>query len=130
MADTPVPRFVRSVMVEETADDVIVTWTLGDPVPAESVEYFGYGVDYYGADGNGGKRLGVQFHSKTSAFVLDWSSATQANYEAESVTLADGLMIVHYRDADIGVSDVGLIQAFSHVNGDDMQTKLPVTLFR
>lgn len=74
----PTPRYVTSVLVEETDGTVTVTWGLGDVIPGD-VEYFGYGVDYFGPDGNGGKRFGVRFHEKPSAHVFEWASATQAN---------------------------------------------------
>ncbi|MCU1507635.1 MAG: hypothetical protein JWP05_2604 [Microbacteriaceae bacterium] len=124
------PRHVTSVLVEESDNSVTVTWGLGGVVATEGVEYFGYAVDYYGVDGNGGKRFGVRFHEKTSAYVFEWASATQANYEGDCVSISSGSIVVHYRDADIGLQQVGTIRAFSHVNGGDSQLDLPVTLLR
>jgi hypothetical protein len=123
------PRYVTSVLVEEGDGTVTVTWGLGDVVPG-AVEYFGYEVDYFGPDGNGGKRFGVRFHGKVSAHVFEWSSATQANYEADSVTATDESVVVFYRDADLGLPEIGTIKACSHLNGNDVQTDLPVTLLR
>lgn len=122
-------RYVTSVLVEEQPDSVTVTWDLGDPVPG-SAGYFGYGVDYYGVDGNGGKRFGVRFDGKTSAYVFEWSSATQANYEADSVTVEPDRVVAFYRDASLGLSEIGIIKAFSHLNDVDIQTDLPVALQR
>lgn len=130
MTESLVPRVVKSVLVEAANDSVVVTWGLGEPVTESPVEYFGYGVDYFGVDGNGGKRFGVRFHEKTSAYVFEWSSATQANYEADAVTVGSGVLVVRYNDASIGLTEVGEIHAFSHVNGDDSQLDLPVTLLR
>lgn len=106
-----------------------MTWGLGDIIPGD-VEYFGYGVDYYGPDGNGGKRFGVRFHDEPSAHVFEWSSASQANYGPDSVTHDGDRLGVVYRDASIGLPEVGTIRAFSHINGHDMQTELAVGLLR
>lgn len=124
------PRYVTSVMVEEDASSVTVTWGLGDPVPTTDVEYFGYELYYYGPDGNRGKRFGVRFHDKTTAHVWDNASSTQANYHSDSVTVSPESIVVHYRDADLGLETVGTIEAFSHVNGVDSQVAVPVTLLR
>lgn len=125
----PTPRFATSVLVEEADGAVTVTWGLGDVIPGD-VEYLGYGVDYFGRDGNGGKRFGVRFHERPSAHVFEWASATQANYQPDSITLEADRLVVHYRDADLGLPEIGTIRAFSHLNGVDAQTELPVTLLR
>lgn len=129
MTQKMLPRAVTSVLVEEADGVVIVTWDLGE-VLAESAEYFGYGVDYYGLDGNGGKRFGVRFGSEVTAHVFDWASSTQANYDADCVTVEPDSIVVRYRDAGIDLERVGTIKAFSHVNGADAQTELPVVLLR
>lgn len=129
MTDKLLPREVTSVLVEEGDGSVTVTWALGEPVPRE-FEYFGYAVDYYGLNGNGGKRFGVRFHEKTTAYVWDHSSNTQANYVASSVTASAETIVAHYRDADLGLTEIGTIAAFSHIDGDDQQVDLPVTLLR
>ncbi len=125
----PLPRYVTSALVEEGPGWVTVTWGFGDVIPGE-VEYFGYGVDYFGLDGNGGKRFGVRFHEKPSAHVFEWSGATEANYEPDSIAYDDDRLVVHYRDADIGLPEVGTIRGFSHLNGADVQTGLSVTMLR
>lgn len=129
MSYQQLPRFVTSVFVEEHDGKVTVTWGLGELIPGD-VEYFGYGVDYYGMDGNGGKRYDVQFHEKVSAHVFDWTSSTQANYDSTNVTPIESGLVVSYPDANIGLDKVGMIRAFSHINGQDLQTDLPVTLVR
>lgn len=123
------PRYVTSVLVEESGGVVTVTWGLGDVVSGP-VEYFGYGVDYFGVDGNGGKRFGVRFHERVTGHVFEWASATQANYEPDSITASEDRIVAVYRDASIGLDEVGTITAFSHVNGKDVQTDLEVTLLR
>jgi len=130
MTNELLPRRVTSVLVEESRNSVTVTWGLGDPVAAPDVEYFGYGVYYYGLDGNGGKRFGVRFQDEITAHVFDNASATQANYHGSAVTVTDESIIVRYRDADLGLVGVGTIRAFSHVNGHDQQVEIPVTLMR
>ena len=121
------PQYLTSVLVEERDGSVTVTLGLGDPIPGE-VEYFGYGVDYFGPDGNGGKRFGVRFGSGATAHVFEWSSATQAN--AGSISYLEDGLVIFYPDASIGLEQVGKISAFSHLNGQDVQTGFPVTLIR
>jgi hypothetical protein len=123
------PRLVTSVLVEEAPDGVTVTWGLGDSIPGD-VEFFGYGVDYYDANASNGKRFGVRFGSEPTAHVFEWSSATQANYTADSIAVTGDSIVVFYVDASIGVDELGQIEAFSHLNGQDVQTGLPVTLLR
>jgi hypothetical protein len=130
MSESLVPRVVKSVLVVEANNAVVVTWGLGEPVTTSPVEHFGYGVDYFGVDGNGGKRFAVSFHEEPSAYVFEWSSATQANYEADAVTVGSDVIQIRYDDARIGLTEVGRIQAFSRVDGDDRQWDLPVALLR
>lgn len=122
------PQYLTSAMLEERNGAVTLTLGLGDEIPGE-VDFFGYGIDYYGPDGNGGKRFGVRFGAgEASTLVFEWSSATQGN--AGSIFyLEDGLMIV-YPDASIGMDEIGSIHAFTHVNGDDVQTNQHVTVLR
>ncbi|WP_426183480.1 hypothetical protein [Microbacterium sp. TWP3-1-2b2] len=129
MSHQQLPRFVTSVLIEERDGSVTVTWGLGEVIPGD-VEYFGYGVDYHGVDGNGGKRYGVRFHETASAHVFEWASSTQANYDATNVRPLESGLVVFYPDASIGLDDVGALHAFSHLNGQDVQTDFPVTLIR
>lgn len=123
------PRHLTSVVMEEGDGQVIVTFGLGDELTAN--EYFGYAVDYYGVDGNGGKRFGVRLSpTEVKAYVFDWASATQANYEADAVQIGDDAIVATYRDASIGLDQVGTIKAFSHMGSDDADTDIPVTLLR
>lgn len=124
------PRTVTSVLVEEDSQSVRVTWGLGDPVEAGASEYFGYGLYYFDPTGNGGKRFGFRFGESTSAWVFDNESATQPNYDADSVTIADDSVIVHFRDASLGLQVVGTIAAYAHIDGRDEQVDIPVTLLR
>lgn len=120
-----------SSLEEEHANSTVVTWRLGERIEAPGPpEYFGYGVDYYGPDGNGGKRLGVRFGSKVMAFIFDFTDANQSNYVGESIQLLDEGIVASYRDASLGLPEIGHISAFSQVNGDDAQTQLPVTVLR
>lgn len=130
MPTVAVPRTVESVLVEQDPESVTVTWGLGEPVNATAVEYFGYGMYYYDPSGNGGKRFGVRFSRATTAWVFDNASATQANYDAESVTVTPDSVVVRYRDASLGLDEIGTIGAFAHINGDDEQEEIPVTLLR
>jgi hypothetical protein len=128
LMDASTPRVVTSVLVEEREGTVVVTWGLGEPAGVGS--YFGYEVYYYGPDGNGGKRLGVRFAEKITPHVWDNASSTQANYVADAVEVLADSIVVTYRDADIGLPEVGTIAAVAHIDGRDMQTDLPVSLLR
>ncbi len=130
MTDDLRPHVVTSVLVEEAGDSVTVTWGLGEEIAVVDLEYFGYEVYYYGPGGTGGKRFGVRFQSKTTAYVWDNASGTQANYEGDCVSGSPGSVVVHYRDADLGPEPVDTITAFAHVNGIDVQQEIPVTLLR
>ena len=117
------------MLVEQLDSSVIVTWVLGAIVP-KVAGFFGYEVYYYGPDGNGGKRFGVRFAEKVTAHVWDNPSFTQANYEAEAVTVDGDRIVVRYNDADLGLKEIGSLAAFSHINGKDEQLEIPVTLLR
>lgn len=132
MSDDRVPRKLTSVLVEETAHDVIVTWGLGEPTQ-ERFEYFGYGLAYYGLDGNGGKRFTVRVHTEAgvTAGVWDNASGTNANYAEDAVTLREDAVVVQFRDASLGLPDgIGLISAYSHSDGHDRENDVPVSLVR
>ena len=132
MSEDRVPRKLTSVLVEETANDVVVTWGLGEPTQ-ERFEYFGYGLAYYGLDGNGGKRFGVRVSTtrEVTAFVFDDESVTQANYTEDAVTLREDAVVVRFRDASIGLPDgIGTISAYSHTDGRDRETDVQVSLVR
>ena len=130
MSEFRVPRKLTAVLVEEEANDIIVTWGLGEPT-AGRPQYYGYGLAYYGPDGNGGKILGVRV-SKTevTAFMFDNASATQANYTEDAVTLREDAVVVRFRDASIGLDAVGVISAYSHINGVDRETGVQVSMVR
>lgn len=130
MSTQRLPRIVTSVLVEEDTDSVTVTWGLGDVIATTVPEYFGYGLYYYDPTGNGGKRFGVRFGALVTAWIFDNGSATQANYGADSVIATSGAVIVHYRDASLGLADIGTVAAYSHVEGRDEQLDIPVSLLR
>lgn len=132
MSNDRVPRKLTSVLVEETTDDVVVTWGLGEPTQ-ERFEYFGYGLAYYGLDGNGGKRFTVRVHAEkgVTAGVWDNESGTNANYTEHAVTLREDAVVVRFRDASIGLPDgIGTISAYSHTDGHDRESDVQVSLVR
>ena len=124
------PRQTTSVLVEELADSVVVTWGLGEP--AGVAHYWGGEVFYYAPDGNGGKRFSVEFFADTgtTAHVWDNASTTQANYTADHVEVTEKAIIARYPDAGLGIAEIGAIAAYSHINGVDHQRDLPVSLLR
>jgi hypothetical protein len=129
MSDAVVPRVVLSVLVEELVDSVLVTWGLGDVV-AQGVGSHRYEVEYYGPGGTAGKKFGVRFAEKTTAYVWDDASTTQANYDGDCVTVSDRSIVVRYRDASLGIHEVGTIQASVTIDSKDEQLGIPVTLLR
>lgn len=125
-----VPRYLESVLVEEGSHDVTVTFVLGDVIPGGWEEIAAYGVYYYGADGEGGKRFGVNFSTSVSAYVFDNGSSTQSNYPASAVRFEPDVVVVTFNDASLGADEVGTIAAFSLVDLRDVQMNFPVTLLR
>jgi len=123
------PRYLTSVLVEETEVGVVITWKLGDLVPTPTVLHFGYEVGYSDIDGGGGKRFGVRFPSPT-AYVWDGESDDHVDYEADHINATDESIVVYFRDADIGAREVGTVHGSSHVNGVDGQREFPVVLLR
>ena len=124
------PRTVTSVLVEEVAGSVTVTWVLGDPVETRAPEYFGYGMYYYNPAGNGGKRFGVRFSAEIAAWIFDNETATQANYLADSVTATTDAVVVHFNDATLGSLEIGTVAAYAHIEAHDEQLEIPVSLLR
>ncbi len=128
MTYRPKPQYLTSAFVEERDGSVTVTLGLGDEIPVDA-EYFGYGIDYYDRDGNEGKRLGVRFGPDgAAALIFEWSSATQAN--AGRISYLEHGIVITYPDASLGLDQIGSIHAFTHVNGDDVQTGQQVTVVR
>lgn len=68
---------------------------------------------------------------EVTAFVFDNESTTQANYTEDAVTVRGDAIIVRFRDASIGLPDgIGTISAYSHTDGRDRETEVPVSLMR
>jgi hypothetical protein len=126
----PLPREVRSILFEEILGGVTVTWTLGELTRARDVDCFGYGVDYTGPNGYGGKRFGVRFDPEASAYVFDWSSATRVNHLPGCVDATPARIVVQYKEACVGLSEIGPVAGYSHVNGADVEVQIPVTVAR
>ena len=107
---THTPRTVTSVLAEVGTDSVTITWGLGEPVDVGDVEFFGYGIYYYDPTGNGGKRLGVRFGDAITAWVFDNASATQANYEASSVTATKDAVLMIEPPPDASIAGMPYLQ--------------------
>lgn len=121
-------RELSKVLVEVEADVVTVTFALGEAIPGP-VEWASYGVDLFGPRGVGGKRFGVRFDADiASAYIFDWSSATQSNYEASFVEASESRIIVRFRDASLGLSSLATSRGWSSVNGRDVSTDVPVVV--
>lgn len=123
------PRYLTSVLVEETEVGVVITWKLGDLVPTPAVLNFGYEVVCADLGGKGNRRFGVRFPSP-SAYMWDSESDVHTDYEGEHINASDDAVIVYFRGADIGPREVGLVRGSSHINGIEGQRDFPVVLLR
>lgn len=123
------PRYLRSVLVEETEAGVVITWKLSDLVPAPTVLHFGYEVACTDIGGKGGKRFGVRFPSP-SAYTWDSEGDVHTDYEGEHINATDDSVIVYFPGATVGPREVGPAHGASHVNGVQGQREFPVVLLR
>ncbi len=115
------PRSVTSVLVEEDADNVTVTWRSVNLSRGRDVEHFGYGLHYFDPTGNGGKRLA----SDSASLRPPESSTIQAPCKRTMgqtrLPLRTAPFVVRYDDASLGIAEVRTIAAHAHVSGNDVQ---------
>jgi hypothetical protein len=124
------PRELVNVLVEVDANGIVATFDLGDPFPAELVaEWFTYGIVLVGESGGVVKRFAVRFdQKKAAAYVEDFASATQANYDASHVDDKGTSVVVRFPDSSLGTDAVKSITGFGTVNGEDVSVDVPVQL--
>jgi hypothetical protein len=121
-------RELLKTLVQVEVDTVTVTYALGKEVPG-AVEWASYGVKLFGPGGVGGKEFGVRFGpDKVSAYIFDFPSATQSNYDATCVDASESSIVVRFRDASLGIPSVGSSSGWSAVNGKDSATDVPVVV--
>lgn len=124
------PRRLKTILLAADETGVHVTWTFGNPVEANPVEFFTYGVEVTGNRGSFIKRYAVKFvgtdDPEVFPFVHDFMSGTQSNFG--EVTIADESITVHFPDSDLGGEPVDAASGYSNVNGVDVVLQFPVTV--
>lgn len=128
--NTPQPRELLSVLVEVDDDNITARFDLGDPfsldVPAD---WFTYGLTLANSSGGPVKQFGVRFSpTETKAFIFEFKSATQANYDAAYVDIRGSSVVVKFVDAALGVDSIGSLTGFGTVEGEDVSVDVPVQL--
>jgi hypothetical protein len=127
---TPEPRELLLVLVEADSDTITATFDLGAPLPHDApTEWFTYGLTLMGSEGGPVKQFGVRFSpTETKAFIFDFASTTQANYEASHVDDRGSSVVVRFVDAALGVDSIGSLSGFGTVEGKDVAVDVPVQL--
>ncbi|PPH95176.1 hypothetical protein C5C95_16935 [Rathayibacter sp. AY1B7] len=128
----PTPRELLAVHVAVDPSGITATFTLGDPIgPGQPAEWFTYGIELTGADGALVKHFGVRLSDKeTKAFVFEFESATQANYDATHVTDRGASLVARFPDSSLGVGTIRSVTGFATIEGEDVAAGVPVQLLR
>ncbi|MBO0984916.1 hypothetical protein [Rathayibacter sp. SD072] len=126
---TPTPRELIAVHVAVDAAGITATFTLGDPLELpQPAEWFTYGIELTGADSATVKHFGVRIsEQETKAFVFEFQSATQANYDATHVTDRGASLVARFPDSSLGVDLIGSV-GFATIEGEDIAAGVPVQL--
>ncbi|PPF16855.1 hypothetical protein C5B92_10910 [Rathayibacter sp. AY1A4] len=127
---TPTPRELLAVHVAVDPSGITATFTLGDPIgPGQPAEWFTYGIELTGADGALVKHFGVRLsEQETKAFVFEFESATQANYDATHVTDRGASLVARVPDSSLGVDAIGTVTGFATIEGEDVAAGVAVQL--
>ncbi|MBF4632729.1 hypothetical protein ITJ42_16030, partial [Clavibacter michiganensis subsp. phaseoli] len=126
------PRELLAVLVDVDERSVAATFHLGDPIEkGAGAESFTYGLAVAGRDGGATKHFAVRLSGdQRSAFVFDFNSNTQANYNGSHVDVHDTSIVVRFPDATLGLHWSGSLTGFSTVEGDDVTVEAPVQVLR
>ncbi|MFB9285774.1 hypothetical protein ACFPRL_34710 [Pseudoclavibacter helvolus] len=123
------PRELLAVLVAPDKDSVSVTFDLGDPFLTGPAEWGTYVLSVQTPDGQNRQHLGVRLSkSETKAFVFDFDSATQANYDASRITITASSISVDFNDTTLDHREPRLLTGFSTIEGNDAVTDAPVQL--
>jgi len=127
---TPTPRELLAVHVAVDCSGITATFTLGDPIAMrEPAEWFTYGLELTGADGALVKHFGVRLSTAgTKAFVFEFESATQANYDASHIEDRGASLVARFPDSSLGVDAIGTATGFATIEGEDVAAGVPVQL--
>lgn len=124
------PRELLNVLVGVDADSVTATFDLGEPfdldVPAD---WFTYVLEVIAAASGQLRHFGVRISpTETKAFVFDFESGTQANYDASHVTDRGTSVVVRFTDASLHVDDVRSLKAVGTIEGEDVSVDVPAQI--
>jgi hypothetical protein len=127
---TLAPRELVLALVELEDGGVTITFDLGEPfdldVPAD---WFTYVLEVSAGKGRLVKHFGVRFSpTETKAFVFDFPSTTQANYDGAHIDNRGTSIVARFPDSTLSVDADGLFSAFGTVEGDDTSVDVPVQL--
>ncbi|MBF4622605.1 hypothetical protein [Clavibacter sp. VKM Ac-2542] len=125
---TPSPRELLAVLVDVDERGVAATFHLGERIElSDGAEWFTYGLAVAGRDGGASKHFAVRLSSdQRSAFVFDFSSNTQANYDGSQVDVLETSVVARFPDASLGLNWAGSLAGFSTIEGDDVTVEAPV----
>ncbi|WP_139196429.1 MULTISPECIES: hypothetical protein [unclassified Curtobacterium] len=120
------------VDVDVDANGIVATFDLGDAFPAEPVaNRFTYGIALVDESGALVKHFAVRFSpTQTAAFIFDFASATQANYDASHVDDAGTSVVVRFPDSSLGTDAVKSVTGIGTVNGENVSADIPVQLLQ
>ncbi|MDO4070357.1 hypothetical protein QKG08_14985 [Clavibacter michiganensis] len=126
--NTPAPRELLAVLVDVDECSVAATFHLGERIElGAGAEWFTYGLAVAGRDGGATKHFAVRVSGdQRSAFVFDFASNTQANYDGSHVDVHETSVVARFPDATLGLNWAGSLTGFSTIEGDDVTVEAPV----
>ena len=123
-------RELLNALVNVDAAGVTATFDLGGAfdldVPADWFTYVLEVIDTTGQLRDFGVRISP---TETKAFVFDFQSATQANYDAFHVDDRVTSVVARFPDATLDVRTVRRLRAFGTIEGDDVSSDVPAQIF-
>jgi len=123
------PQELLAVHVAPFKTSVSVTFDLGDPYLTGPAQWGAYVLAVRSPDGQNRQDFGVRISkTETKAFIFDFDSATQANYDASRVTITPTSISVDFNDATLDRREPRLLTGFSTVEGENVVTNAPVQL--
>jgi hypothetical protein len=125
---TPSPRELLAVLVDVDERGIAATFHLGEPIKqGAGAEWFTYGLAVAGRYGGTSKHFAVRLAGdQRSAFVFDFESSTQANYDGSHVDVHERSVVARFPDASLGLNWAGSLTGFSTIEGDDVTVEAPV----
>jgi hypothetical protein len=125
---TPSPRELLAVLVDVDERGIAATFHLGDRIVlCAGAEWFTYGLAVAGRDGGATKHFAVRLSGdQRSAFVFDFESSTQPNYDGSHVDVHETSIVARFPDATLGLNWAGSLSGFSTIEGDDVTVEAPV----